>query len=50
MHNNFFVYFLVSAKFDLKGHCQEEFAVLGQFCAEIITLKLFHKQIASVKL
>ena len=25
---------------DLKGHCHEEFAVLGQFCAKIITLRL----------
>ena len=25
---------------DLKGHCHEDFAVLGQFCAKIITLKL----------
>ena len=25
---------------DLKGHCQEDFAVLGQFCAKIITLRL----------
>ena len=26
-----------------KGHCQEEFAVLGQFCAKIITLRLLSK-------
>ena len=25
--------------FNLKGHCHEDFAVLGQFCAKIITLK-----------
>ena len=25
----------------LKGHCHEDFAVLGQFCAEIIALKLY---------
>ena len=25
----------------LKGHCHGDFAVLGQFCAEIITLKLY---------
>ena len=25
----------------LKGHCHDDFAVLGQFCAEIITLKLY---------
>ena len=24
----------------LKGHCHDDFVVLGQFCAEIITLKL----------
>ena len=24
----------------LKGHCQEDFAVLGQFCAKIITSRL----------
>ena len=24
----------------LKGHCHEDFAVLGQFCAKIITLRL----------
>ena len=24
----------------LKGHCHENFAVLGQFCAKIITLRL----------
>ena len=24
----------------LKGQCHEDFAVLGQFCAKIITLKL----------
>ena len=26
---------------NLKGHCHDDFAVLGQFCAEIITLKLY---------
>ena len=26
--------------FMLKGHCHEDFAVLGQFCAKIITLRL----------
>ena len=26
--------------FMLKGQCHEEFAVLGQFCAKIITLRL----------
>ena len=25
----------------LKGHCHRDFAVLGQFCAETITLKLY---------
>ena len=25
----------------LKGHCHGDFAVLGQFCGEIITLKLY---------
>ena len=25
---------------DLKGHCHEDFAVLGEFCAKIITLRL----------
>ena len=25
---------------DLKEHCHEDFVVLGQFCAEIITLRL----------
>ena len=24
----------------LKGHCHEDFAVLGQFCAKIIPLRL----------
>ena len=24
----------------LKGHCHKDFAVLGQFCAKIITLRL----------
>ena len=34
----------------LKGQCHEDFAVLGQFCAKIISLRLYHKQNASVKL
>ena len=34
----------------LKEQCHEDFAVLGQFCAKIITLRLNHKQNASVKL
>ena len=25
----------------LKGQCQEDFAVLGQFCAKIIALRLY---------
>ena len=24
----------------VKGHCHEDFAVLGQFCAKIVTLRL----------
>ena len=33
--------FLVVGAFNiLKEQCHEEFAVLGQFCAKIITLKL----------
>ena len=34
----------------LKEQCHEEFAVLGQFWAKIITFSLNHKQNASVKL
>ena len=34
----------------LKEQCHEDFAVFGQFCAKIITLRLIHKQNASVKL
>ena len=30
--------------------CHEDFAVLGQFCAKMIPLRLTHKQNASVKL
>ena len=32
-----------------KEQCHEDFAVLGQFCAKIITLRINHKQNASVK-
>ena len=34
----------------IKQQCHEDFAVLGQFCAKIITLRFNHKQNASVKL
>ena len=34
----------------LKEQCHEDFAVLGQFCAKIITWDLNYKQNASVKL
>ena len=27
-------------RYDLNGHCHEDFAVLGQFCAKIITVRL----------
>ena len=33
------VYICVPA-FNLKEHCHEDFAVLAQFCAKIITLRL----------
>ena len=33
--------FFFAAGLRLKGHCHDDFAVLGQFCAEIITLKLY---------
>ena len=28
------------AEWNLKEHCHDDFAVLGQFCAKIITLRL----------
>ena len=38
----FFLFFLFNGVLNLtlKGHCHEDFAVLGQFCAKIITLRL----------
>ena len=30
----------LNKKRNLKGHCHENFVVLGQFCAKIITLRL----------
>ena len=30
-------------RLNLKGHCHDDFAVLGQFCAKIITLGFNHK-------
>ena len=35
---------------NLKGRCQEAFAVLGQFCAKIITWDFNHNQNATTKL
>ena len=32
---------LVNTFTSLKGQCHEDFAVLGQFCAKIITLRLY---------
>ena len=34
----------------LKEQCHDDFAVLGQLCAKIVTLRLNRKQNATVKL
>ena len=39
--NDVFIKIYSQASAILKGQCHEDFAVLGQFCAKIISLKLY---------